>query len=117
MRRFPAKSSQPQTDVQARAPSTPPAALPLQDWNQPASASSAALPAFSYSSIAASNVRSQNGASGAASAQDSSATEGGMGGNGASGSSSFATDSLNPFKYSKELMLSLYKPTGLPIEF
>ncbi|CAO3569942.1 unnamed protein product [Mortierella alpina] len=24
---------------------------------------------------------------------------------------------LNPFKYSKELMLSLYKPTGLPIEF
>ncbi|KAF9960142.1 hypothetical protein BGZ72_007829 [Mortierella alpina] len=115
MRRFPAKSSQPQTDLQARAP--PPAAPPLQEWNQPAPAASAALPAFSYSSIAASNVRSQNGASGAASAQDSSATEGGMGGNGASGSSSFATDSLNPFKYSKELMLSLYKPTGLPIEF
>ncbi|KAG9326640.1 hypothetical protein KVV02_006151 [Mortierella alpina] len=114
MRRFPAKSSQPQTDLQARAP--PPAA-PLQDWNQPAPAASAALPAFSYSSIAASNVRSQNGASGAASAQDSSATDGGIGGNGASGSNSFATDSLNPFKYSKELMLSLYKPTNLPIEF
>ncbi|KAF9939881.1 hypothetical protein BGZ67_008733 [Mortierella alpina] len=114
MRRFPAKSSQSQTDLQARAP--PPAA-PLQDWNQPAPAASAALPAFSYSSIAASNVRSQNGASGAASAQDSSATDGGIGGNGASGSNSFATDSLNPFKYSKELMLSLYKPTNLPIEF
>ncbi|KAF9966573.1 hypothetical protein BGZ70_001934 [Mortierella alpina] len=115
MRRFPAKSSQSQTDLQARAP--PPAAPPLQDWNQPAPAASATLPAFSYSSIAASNVRSQNGASGAASAQDSAAVDGGMGGNGASGSSSFATDSLNPFKYSKELMLSLYKPTGLPIEF
>ncbi|KAF9286198.1 hypothetical protein BGZ68_003143 [Mortierella alpina] len=114
MRRFPAKSSQPQTDLQARAP--PPAAPPLQDWTQSAPAASAALPAFSYSSIAASNVRSQNGASGTASAQDSSATDGGAGGNGASGSS-FATDSLNPFKYSKELMLSLYKPTGLPIEF
>jgi hypothetical protein len=31
--------------------------------------------------------------------------------------SNFASDSLNPFKYSKELMLALYKPTGLPIEF
>ncbi|KAF9571787.1 hypothetical protein EC968_010658 [Mortierella alpina] len=114
MRRFPAKSTQQQADLQARAP--PPAAPPVQDWNQSVPTASAALPAFSYSSIAASNVRSQNGASGTASAQDSSASEGGMGGNGASGSS-FATDSLNPFKYSKELMLSLYKPTGLPIEF
>ena len=34
-------------------------------------------------------------------------------------SSSFipASDKLNPFKYSKELMLSLYKPVGLPLEF
>ncbi|KAF9355941.1 hypothetical protein BGX26_005905 [Mortierella sp. AD094] len=47
---------------------------------------------------------------------DTSLSDGGSGGNsGVSGG--FAPDSLNPFKYSKELMLSLYRPTGLPIEF
>ncbi|KAF9174569.1 hypothetical protein BGX20_010797 [Mortierella sp. AD010] len=113
MRRFPAKSNQ-SNDQQVRAPSPPPAS-PHQDWNQLAS-SGAAMPAFSYSSIAASNVRSQNGASAQMSSFDTSLSDGGSGGNsGVSGS--FAPDSLNPFKYSKELMLSLYKPTGLPIEF
>ncbi|KAF9111961.1 hypothetical protein BGX27_004182 [Mortierella sp. AM989] len=117
MRRFPAKSNQ-STDQHPRAPSPPPAASPHQDWNQPApsSTSAAAMPAFSYSSIAASNVRSQNGASGQTSSFDASLSDGGSGGT--SGvSSSYAPDSLNPFKYSKDLMLSLYRPTGLPIEF
>ncbi|KAF9195350.1 hypothetical protein BGZ50_004726 [Haplosporangium sp. Z 11] len=122
MRRFPAKSNQSQTDLNARAPSPPPAS-PLQEWNQGASAATATTPtapAFSYSSIAASNVRSQNGPSGSVLIQESSAIDGGMIGNNGSNINnynSFAPDSLNPFKYSKDLMLSLYRPTGLPIEF
>ncbi|KAG0264753.1 hypothetical protein BG011_006183 [Mortierella polycephala] len=122
MRRFPAKSNQSQTDLNARAPSPPPAS-PLQEWNQGAPAATATTPtapAFSYSSIAASNVRSQNGPSGSVSIQESSAIDGSMIGNNGSSISNynnFATDSLNPFKYSKDLMLSLYRPTGLPIEF
>ncbi|KAG0368872.1 hypothetical protein BGZ54_000913 [Gamsiella multidivaricata] len=119
MRRFPAKASQSHTEQHARATSPPPAAPPLQDWSQPApaAASSAALPAFSYSSIAASNVRSQNGVPGSTSSFDASASDGGSGGSSGITSGNFATDSLNPFKYSKEFMLSLYRPTGLPIEF
>ncbi|KAG0214514.1 hypothetical protein BGX28_001968 [Mortierella sp. GBA30] len=116
MRRFPAKTTQPQNDPNARAPSPPHANPHLQDWNQPTSAASVSMPAFSYSSIAASNVRSQSGAPGASSTSGALAADG-VGGSGSIGASSFAADSLNPFKYSKELMLSLYKPTGLPIEF
>lgn len=117
MRRFPARPSQSHNE-NARAPS-PPAIPPLQDWSQPtpSAASAAALPAFSYSSIAASNVRSQNGTPGPTSSFDASASDGGSGGHSGINTSSFSTDSLNPFKYSKELMLSLYRPTGLPIEF
>ncbi|KAG0320458.1 hypothetical protein BGZ99_004490 [Dissophora globulifera] len=119
MRRFPAKSNSSHTEQNARASSPPPAAPPNQDWNQPApaAASTAALPAFSYSSIAASNVRNQNGAAGSTSLYDAAASDGGSGGTSGSNLGSFATDSLNPFKYSKDLMLSLYRPTGLPIEF
>ncbi|KAF9108699.1 hypothetical protein BGX29_008231 [Mortierella sp. GBA35] len=114
MRRFPARTSQSQPDLLARAPSPPPATPPLQDWGQPApSAPQTAMPAFSYSSIAASNVRSHNGAPGS----DTSASDTAVGGNSNSNGASFASDSLNPFKYSKELMLALYRPTGLPIEF
>ncbi|KAI1319922.1 hypothetical protein EDD11_002597 [Mortierella claussenii] len=119
MRRFPAKSSQSSNDQHARAPSPPPAAPPLQDWAQPtpAATTASALPAFSYSSIAASNVRSQNGAAGQTMGFEASSTDGSTSGNNGVSSSGFAPDSLNPFKYSKELMLSLYRPTGLPIEF
>ncbi|KAG0378829.1 hypothetical protein BGX24_002680 [Mortierella sp. AD032] len=116
MRRFPARTSQSQPDLLARAPSPPPVTPTHQDWGQPApsSASQAALPAFSYSSIAASNVRSHNGVPGS----DASVLDTTNGGNSSNGNdSNFASDSLNPFKYSKELMIALYKPTGLPIEF
>ncbi|KAF9909138.1 hypothetical protein EC991_009048 [Linnemannia zychae] len=120
MRRFPARTSQSQPDLLARVPSPPPVTPTHQDWGQstPSAASQAALPAFSYSSIAASNVRSHNGAPGS----DTSVSDISNGGNSntsisnANGSG-FASDSLNPFKYSKELMIALYKPTGLPIEF
>ncbi|OAQ29796.1 hypothetical protein K457DRAFT_125681 [Linnemannia elongata AG-77] len=115
MRRFPARTSQSQPDLLTRASSPPPPVTPThQDWGQPApSASQAALPAFSYSSIAASNVRSHNGAPGS----DTSVLDTTSGGSSNGNASSFASDSLNPFKYSKELMIALYKPTGLPIEF
>lgn len=115
MRRFPARTSQSQPDLLARAPSPPPPVTPThQDWGQPApSAPQAALPAFSYSSIAASNVRSHNRAPSSETSVADTTNGGYSNGNG----SSFASDSLNPFKYSKELMLALYKPTGLPIEF
>ncbi|KAF9138245.1 hypothetical protein BGX30_009382 [Mortierella sp. GBA39] len=114
MRRFPARTSQSQPDLLARAPSPPPVAPTHQDWGQPAlPASQAALPAFSYSSIAASNVRSHNGASSSDTSVLDTINDGSSNGNGPS----FASDSLNPFKYSKELMIGLYKPTGLPIEF
>ncbi|KAF9205718.1 hypothetical protein BGZ49_003653 [Haplosporangium sp. Z 27] len=120
MRRFPAKSNL-STDQHARAPSPPPSAS-HQDWSQPpnsatsATSAAAAIPAFSYSSIAASNVRSQNGASGQSSSYDASPSDG-LNGSNTGVTSSLAPDSLNPFKYSKDLMLSLYRPTGLPIEF
>ena len=110
MRRFPARPSQ----SSENRPNSPPSAQ-LHDWHQAPSAS-ATLPAFSYSSIAASNVRSQNGTPGPTSSFDLSASDGGSGGHSIS-TGGFSTDSLNPFKYSKELMLSLYRPTGLPIEF
>ncbi|KAF9437803.1 hypothetical protein BGZ76_011045 [Entomortierella beljakovae] len=114
MRRFPAKSNQ-SADQNPRAPSPP--ASSHQDWNQPASSStSSAMPAFSYSSIAASNVRSQNGASSQTSSFEASQSDG-AGVNSSGTASNFGADSLNPFKYSKDLMLQLYKPTGLPIEF
>ncbi|KAF9131889.1 hypothetical protein BGW39_001193 [Mortierella sp. 14UC] len=120
MRRFPARTSQSQPDQLARAPSPPPVTPTHQDWGQStlSAASQAALPAFSYSSIAASNVRSHNGAPGL----DISVSDTTNGGNNNTSNSngngsSFASDSLNPFKYSKELMIALYKPTGLPIEF
>ncbi|KAF0498505.1 gyf domain protein [Gigaspora margarita] len=29
----------------------------------------------------------------------------------------FNVSALNPFKYSKEFMIKLYKPVGLPLEF
>ena len=114
MRRFPARTNQSQPDLLARAPSPPPVTPTHQDWGQPASSTpQAALPAFSYSSIAASNVRSHNGAPGS----DTSVLDTTNGGSSHGNGSSFASDSLNPFKYSKELMIALYKPTGLPIEF
>ncbi|KAG0213854.1 hypothetical protein BGX31_001188 [Mortierella sp. GBA43] len=72
------------------------------------------MPAFSYSSIAASNVRSQNGTPGPSSFDVSATDPASANPNSTPG---FSTDSLNPFKYSKELMLSLYRPSGLPIEF
>ncbi|ORZ04165.1 hypothetical protein BCR41DRAFT_199828 [Lobosporangium transversale] len=116
MRRFP-KSNQSNTDQSAKASSPP--ASPLQDWNQstPATTSTAAMPVFSYSSIAASNVRSQNGSSSQSSALEATVLDGASGSNSGANTGAFAADSLNPFKYSKELMLSLYRPTGLPIEF
>ncbi|KAG0207706.1 hypothetical protein BGX28_001103 [Mortierella sp. GBA30] len=100
MRRFPSKTnSSSQSDL-------------LQDWSQPAvppsgSSGSAgnAGPAFSYSSVAANNVRS-NGLSSVVPTYESSSL-----------SDSLPSDTLNPFKYSKELMLSLFKPVGFPIEF
>ncbi|KAG0358779.1 hypothetical protein BG005_001847 [Podila minutissima] len=113
MRRFPAKTAQPTNDLLPRAPS------PLQDtWGQPVlsqhqsqlhshhsqpqpqSQSQSSATAFSYSSVAANNVRSQNGPSSIESAHLDT-----------------PSDTLNPFKYSKELMLSLFKPVGFPIEF
>jgi len=117
MRRFPAKTAQPTNDLLPRAPS------PLQDtWGQPVlsqhqnqlhshhpapSANANPNPnpnpnatAFSYSSVAANNVRSHNGPSSIEPHLDSA-----------------PSDTLNPFKYSKELMLSLFKPVGFPIEF
>ncbi|KAG0279836.1 hypothetical protein BGZ95_012135 [Linnemannia exigua] len=118
MRRFPARTSQSQPDLLARAPSPPPVTPTHQDWGQPApsSASQAALPAFSYSSIAASNVRPHNGVPGTDNSV-SDTTNGDISTSSNGNGSSFASDSLNPFKYSKELMIALYKPTGLPIEF
>ncbi|KAI9239258.1 MAG: hypothetical protein BYD32DRAFT_234709 [Podila humilis] len=111
MRRFPAKTAQPTNDLLPRAPS------PLQDtWGQPvlsqhqnqlhslhsapSASANANATAFSYSSVAANNVRSHNGPSSIESHLDST-----------------PSDTLNPFKYSKELMLSLFKPVGFPIEF
>ncbi|KAF9409148.1 hypothetical protein BGZ94_002043 [Podila epigama] len=126
MRRFPAKTTQPANDLLPRAPS------PVQDaWGQPTSSQQhqhqhqhqqqhqqqqplqqhhqsaqstghpGSAPAFSYSSVAANNVRSQNGPSSIEPVH----------------LDSTPSDTLNPFKYSKELMLSLYKPVGFPIEF
>jgi hypothetical protein len=65
-------------------------------------------PAFSYSSVAATNARSLNGPSSAT--LSTSSYEAPL-------SESMASDMLNPFKYSKDLMLSLFKPVGFPIEF
>ncbi|KAF9928140.1 hypothetical protein FBU30_002596 [Linnemannia zychae] len=114
MRRFPARTTQSQPDLLASAPSPPPVTPTHQDWGQSTlSSSQGTTPAFSYSSIAASNVRSHGGAQ----SSDTSVSESANGGTSNGISSPFASDSLNPFKYSKELMLALYKPTGLPIEF
>ncbi|KAI8360367.1 hypothetical protein B0O80DRAFT_202709 [Mortierella sp. GBAus27b] len=112
MRRFPARPSQ---SLSENRPPSPPPASSLHDWNQPSPATSAStMPAFSYSSIAASNVRSQNGTPGPSSFDVSATDPASANPNSTPG---FSTDSLNPFKYSKELMLSLYRPSGLPIEF
>ncbi|KAF9911119.1 hypothetical protein EC991_004673 [Linnemannia zychae] len=120
MRRFPAKTSSAsahssQHDLLPRAPS------PLQDWSQlsgqsPGSAMTPGTigggnpsgPAFSYSSVAATNARSLNGPSSVtlpAGSYEAPLSDG------------IASDTLNPFKYSKDLMLSLFKPVGFPIEF
>jgi len=81
MRRFPAKP-----DLTPKAPSPPPASRPLP------------APAHSYSSVAANNVRSQNG--------------------GESGNPAFENDfGSSGFMYSKEMMISLYRPSPMPIEF
>ncbi|KAF9573705.1 hypothetical protein BGW38_008393, partial [Lunasporangiospora selenospora] len=120
MRRFPPKSAQSQNDLLPREPS------PLQDWGQPpltpmsgsgvlsstgsataGGAGSVSQPAFSYSSVAANNVRSATGPSSTSSSLlDNQLAD-----------AIPATDTLNPFKYSKEFMLSLFKPVGFPIEF
>ncbi|KAG9068564.1 hypothetical protein KI688_010839 [Linnemannia hyalina] len=120
MRRFPAKTTSAsahssQHDLLPRAPS------PLQDWGQLAAQSAGAAmapgavgggnptgPAFSYSSVAATNARSLNGPSSTSLSSGSYETP---------LSESIASDTLNPFKYSKDLMLSLFKPVGFPIEF
>ncbi|KAF9919693.1 hypothetical protein FBU30_010660 [Linnemannia zychae] len=120
MRRFPAKTNSAsahssQHDLLPRAPS------PLQDWGQLSNQSSGSTmtsnamsggstngPAFSYSSVAATNARSLNGPS--STAVSASGYETPL-------SESIGSDMLNPFKYSKELMLSLFKPVGFPIEF
>ncbi|KAG0284842.1 hypothetical protein BGZ96_010822 [Linnemannia gamsii] len=120
MRRFPAKTTSAsahssQHDLLPRAPS------PLQDWGQLAAQSAGSAitpgaagggnptgPAFSYSSVAATNARSLNGPS---------STTLTAGSYEAPLSESIASDTLNPFKYSKDLMLSLFKPVGFPIEF
>ncbi|KAF9134719.1 hypothetical protein BGW39_006142 [Mortierella sp. 14UC] len=120
MRRFPAKTSSAsahssQHDLLPRAPS------PLQDWGQLSGQSTGSAmvpgaigggnptgPAFSYSSVAATNARSLNGPSSAtlpAGSYEAPLSDG------------IGSDTLNPFKYSKDLMLSLFKPVGLPIEF
>ncbi|KAF9584112.1 hypothetical protein BGW38_007532, partial [Lunasporangiospora selenospora] len=140
MRRFPVKPGPTQPELVGRTISPSPAvassiatstsvnAAPdtssssSQDWSQPAPAvatPTTPMPAFSYSSVAANNVRQANGQSSASSGGDASLLDigGGHGGVGGSSGNSNGTDFLNPFKYSKELMLSLYKPTGLPIEF
>ncbi|KAK3844160.1 MAG: hypothetical protein J3R72DRAFT_473419 [Linnemannia gamsii] len=120
MRRFPAKTTSAsahssQHDLLPRAPS------PLQDWGQLAGQSTGSVmtpgaisggghpngPAFSYSSVAATNARSLNGPSSALPAGSYEAPH----------SEGIASDTLNPFKYSKDLMLSLFKPVGFPIEF
>lgn len=120
MRRFPAKTTSAsahssQHDLLPRAPS------PLQDWGQLAAQSAGSAitpgaagggnptgPAFSYSSVAATNARSLNGPSSASLSAGSYE---------APLSESIASDTLNPFKYSKDLMLSLFKPVSFPIEF
>ncbi|KAF8942967.1 hypothetical protein BGZ47_005934 [Haplosporangium gracile] len=120
MRRFPAKTTSAsahssQHDLLPRAPS------PLQDWGQVTAQSAGSAmnpgavggsnptgPAFSYSSVAATNARSFNGPSSAT--LSSGSYEAPL-------SESIASDMLNPFKYSKDLMLSLFKPVGFPIEF
>lgn len=120
MRRFPAKTTSAsahssQHDLLPRAPS------PLQDWGQLAAQSAGSAmtpgavgggnptgPAFSYSSVAATNARSHNGPSSTSLSSGSYETP---------LSESVASDTLNPFKYSKDLMLSLFKPVGFPIEF
>ncbi|KAF9989596.1 hypothetical protein BGZ75_005736 [Mortierella antarctica] len=99
MRRFPSKTS-----------SSSSSTFLQDDWSQPAPGSTPgntpagnAGAAFSYSSVAANNVRS-----GLSSTVPSFET---------SPSDHLPSDTLNPFKYSKELMLSLFKPAGFPIEF
>ncbi|KAF9956161.1 hypothetical protein BGZ72_002987 [Mortierella alpina] len=99
MRRFPSKTN-----------SSSSSAFLQDDWGQPAPGSvpgnataGSAGAAFSYSSVAANNVRS-----GISSTVPSFET---------SPSDHLPSDTLNPFKYSKELMLSLFKPAGFPIEF
>ncbi|KAF9573377.1 hypothetical protein EC968_008647 [Mortierella alpina] len=99
MRRFPSKTN-----------SSSSSSFLQDDWSQPTPGSTPgnttaanAGAAFSYSSVAANNVRS-----GISSAVPSFET---------SPSDHLPSDTLNPFKYSKELMLSLFKPAGLPIEF
>ncbi|KAG0222040.1 hypothetical protein BGW42_006961 [Actinomortierella wolfii] len=99
MRRFPAKSSSQASDLRMSSP--------LQEWASstspagaqpatPTSAQSSNLPAFSYSSVAANQA---NAPSSLDPAVDT------------------PSDTLNPFKYSKDFMLSLFKPVGVPIEF
>ncbi|KAF9104960.1 hypothetical protein BGX29_000934 [Mortierella sp. GBA35] len=124
MRRFPAKSGSAsahssQHDLLPRAPS------PLQDWGQLAGQSaglpltpgsgnggnSSGGPAFSYSSVAATNARSLNGPSSSGTVLSAGSYEVPL------SESIIPSDTLNPFKYSKELMLSLFKPVGFPIEF
>ncbi|KAF9966923.1 hypothetical protein BGZ70_000723 [Mortierella alpina] len=100
MRRFPSK-----TNSSSASP------FLQDDWSQPApgstpgnaTAGNAGAAAFSYSSVAANNVRS--GISSTVPAFETSASD------------HLPSDTLNPFKYSKELMLSLFKPAGFPIEF
>ncbi|KAF9975270.1 hypothetical protein BGZ73_001162 [Actinomortierella ambigua] len=105
MRRFPAKSSSQAGDLRLSSP--------LQEWASstspagaqpatPTSAQSSNLPAFSYSSVAANNTRAAAQAN-ALSSLDPSVD--------------MPSDTLNPFKYSKDFMLSLFKPVGVPIEF
>ncbi|KAF9277141.1 hypothetical protein BGZ68_009509 [Mortierella alpina] len=99
MRRFPSKTN-----------SSPSSAFLQDDWSQPTPGSTPGNAtagntgaAFSYSSVAANNVRS--GISSAAPSFETSPSD------------HLPSDTLNPFKYSKELMLSLFKPAGFPIEF
>ncbi|KAG0260797.1 hypothetical protein DFQ27_003315 [Actinomortierella ambigua] len=105
MRRFPAKSASQAGDLRLSSP--------LQEWAsstspagaQPATPTSAHpsnLPAFSYSSVAANNTRAAAQANAMSSLDPSADTP---------------SDTLNPFKYSKDFMLSLFKPVGVPIEF
>ncbi|RUS17176.1 hypothetical protein BC937DRAFT_90298, partial [Endogone sp. FLAS-F59071] len=115
MRGVPKRSNTSDSTVRSTSPIPPPnssnLSIPSDNNNIPSTltTATAATQPFSYSSVAATNLPVNAGSLVDAANLSPSTTT--------SSSSISASDRLNPFKYSKELMLSLYKPMGLPLEF